>query len=143
MTRIRFSGSPRGIQRFLSPLPGLPGEGGNLRPAPVASRPTRAPVPGASGGGAVGASALLAKLGGDVLDHAAGLAVGGRELGAGDAPALHPVLHRLPLREVEPVLVDETPLVLESGHFPNPRRRCARSAFGPSVRAGKADRLAP
>src|SRR5580698_8029752 len=49
----------------------------------------------------------LAELGGDVLGQAADLAVRGGDLVAGDAPALHPVLDRLALGQVQPLLVDE------------------------------------
>ena len=69
-----------------------------------------------SEGGPDRGSAFLAQLGGDVLDHAAGLAVGGGDLVAGHAPALHPVFDGLTLRQVEPVLVDEDALVLQARH---------------------------
>ncbi len=42
--------------------------------------------------------------------------MGGRELIAADVPALHPVFDGLPLGQVEPLLVDETALVLQTGH---------------------------
>ncbi|EEF23807.1 conserved hypothetical protein [Ricinus communis] len=84
-------------------------------PLPSADRRAR----GGAGGpaGALSAdSALLAELRGDVLGHPADLAVGGRDLFAGHAPALHPVFDGLALGEIQAVLVDEAALVLQSGH---------------------------
>lgn len=41
--------------------------------------------------------------------------MGRGQLIAGDAPLLHPVFHRLALREVQAVFVDETALVFKAG----------------------------
>ena len=67
-------------------------------------------------GAQVDASALLPELRGDILGQAPDLSVGGCDLLAGHAPALHPVLDGLTLGEIEPFFVDESALVLEAGH---------------------------
>ena len=63
---------------------------------------------------------------------AADLAVGGGELVASHAPALHPVFDGLPLREIEPVLVDKPALVLQSRHAAAPQP----DALGAPTRPG-------